>query len=63
MPVSAKAQTRPPSEWPIYWFAKLEKAVETGDHEAAAEAQRRLDQLGVHVQYGRPVQPKELPHV
>jgi hypothetical protein len=39
---------------PIYWFALLDKAVERGDHEAAAEAQRQLDRLGVRVRYGRP---------
>jgi hypothetical protein len=39
---------------PIYWFAVLDKAVEHGDHAAAAEAQRELDRLGVAVRYGRP---------
>jgi hypothetical protein len=42
------------TDWPLYWFAKLEKAVEEGDHEAAAEAQRQLARLGVRVRYGRP---------
>ncbi len=41
-------------DWPLYWFARLEKAVEAGDHQAAAEAQRNLARLGVHVNYGRP---------
>ena len=45
----------PPSNWPLYWFAKLEKAVEEGDHQAAAEAQRELERLGVRVAYGRPI--------
>ena len=40
--------------WPLWWFAQLEKAVEKGDHQAAAEAQRELDRLGVRVSYGRP---------
>jgi hypothetical protein len=44
----------PISEQPIYWFAKLEKAVEEGDHQAAAEAQRELARLGVQVNYGHP---------
>ena len=39
---------------PIYWFAVLGKAVETGNHCAAAEAQRQLERLGVRVRYGRP---------
>lgn len=44
-----------PTDWPVYWFAKLDKAVTEGDHEAAAEAQRELRRLGVRVNYGRPV--------
>jgi hypothetical protein len=43
-----------PNDMPVYWFAKLEKAVEEGDHQAAAEAQRELARLGIHVAYGRP---------
>jgi hypothetical protein len=38
----------------LYWFARLEKAVEQGEHQAAAEAQRQLARLGVQVNYGRP---------
>jgi hypothetical protein len=41
--------------WPLWWFVRLEKAVEQGDH-AAAEAQRELERLGVRVRYGRPRQ-------
>ena len=44
----------PVDDWPLYWFAKLEKAVEAGDHQAAAEAQRELARLGVRLNYGRP---------
>lgn len=43
-----------PTDWPLYWFARLEKAVENGDHQAAAKAQRELARLGVRVFYGRP---------
>lgn len=43
----------PPANWPVYWFARLEVAVEQGDHRAAAVAQRELARLGVQVQYGR----------
>jgi hypothetical protein len=39
---------------PTYWFAVLEIARERGDFELAAEAQRQLGRLGVHVRYGRP---------
>jgi hypothetical protein len=41
-------------DWPAWWFFRLEAAVECGDHQAAAEAQRQLDRLGVRVAYGRP---------
>jgi hypothetical protein len=50
----------PVIDWPLYWFAKLEKAVEAGDHQAAAEAQRHLARLGVRVNYGRPHLQKEV---
>lgn len=43
-----------PTEWPVYWFAKLEKAVSDGDHQLAAEAQQELQRLGVKVNYGLP---------
>jgi hypothetical protein len=49
----------PPTDWPLYWFAQLERAVEEGDHQAAAEAQRELARLGVRVAYGRPCTAKE----
>lgn len=39
---------------PIYWFVLLEEAVKSGDHTAAAKAQRHLAQMGVKVSYGRP---------
>jgi hypothetical protein len=50
--------TDPPvNDWPLYWFVALEKAVEQGDHQAAAEAERQLRRLGVRVAYGRPRSP------
>jgi hypothetical protein len=56
---SVATPSEPPvSDWPLYWFAKLEKAVEAGDHQSAAEAQRHLARLGVRVNYGRP-RPRE----
>ena len=41
-------------DWPVWWFVRLEAAVERGDHAAAAEAQYELARLGVRVAYGRP---------
>ena len=46
---------RCPLDWPTYWFAALERAVHSGDWQAAAEAQRQLERLGVTVIY-RPLE-------
>jgi hypothetical protein len=54
MSVTAEAHV---IDWPLWWFARLEAAVERGDHAAAAEAQRQLERLGVRVSYGRPRRP------
>jgi hypothetical protein len=55
--------TDPPvTDWPLYWFALLDKAVEQGDHQAAAEAQRELARLGIRVNYGRPTPSREVEH-
>jgi len=50
----------PVRDWPLWWFAQLEAAVERGDYQAAASAQRELERLGVTVQYRgrRPVLPE-----
>lgn len=50
MPRKLKAKRH---DWPLWWFARLEAAVERGDHAAAAKAQRELARLGVKVAYGR----------
>jgi hypothetical protein len=52
------ATPRSTIDWPLWWFIRLEAAVERGDHQAAAEAQRELARLGVRVQYGRPASEK-----
>ena len=53
--------TVPVGDWPLYWFAKLEKAVEEGDHQSALDAQNELARLGVRVRYGRPSREEEVP--
>jgi hypothetical protein len=56
------ARTTAPDDYtdePIYWFAILDQAIERGDHQAAADAQRELGRLGVVVRYGRPRRRKE----
>jgi hypothetical protein len=41
------------TEQPVYWFCKLEDAMDRGDLQDAAEAQRELARLGVRVTYDR----------
>ena len=41
------------TDWPAYWFVALERAIEEGDYEKAAEAQRNLKRLGVTVRFER----------
>lgn len=57
---SRSVHGRPLTEWASYWFAKLEKAVEEGDHRGAAVAQAQLARLGVRVNYG--LKPVEVNH-
>jgi hypothetical protein len=59
LPLADTVPLPPPTDWPLYWFAALEKAVEEGDHQTAAEAQLELARLGVRVAYGRPGAGKE----
>jgi hypothetical protein len=50
--------TCPPiQDWPLYWFAQLEQAIDRGEFEQAAEAARQLRRLGVEVRYRRGMQP------
>jgi hypothetical protein len=42
-------------EQPTYWFAVLQIARADGDREAAAEALRQLERLGVQVKFRHPV--------
>ena len=41
----------PATELPVYWFLILERAAERGDFEAAAQAQKELERLGVTVRF------------
>lgn len=50
-----KKNERPPNRLPeesrAAWFVELERAKNAGDFARAAECQRRLAALGVHVRY------------
>jgi hypothetical protein len=50
MPVTAET---PHTDRPLYWLLILDQAVEGGDHQLAARAQRELARLGVQIAYGR----------
>ena len=52
-----KQTSPPPLDWPVYWFAKLERAIEAGDYSAAATAQEVLERLGVTIR-NRPHRPR-----
>jgi hypothetical protein len=53
----------PHTDRPLYWLVILDQAVEKGDHQTAAEAQRELTRLGVRIAYGRrPAGRQEVPH-
>lgn len=54
--------TEPFNNSTMYWFAKLERAVESGDFEGALRAQRELKRLGVRVEYLRGLKPREAAH-
>ena len=41
----------PVRDWPLWWFSRLEAAIERGDFQTAADAQRELERLGVTVRY------------
>jgi hypothetical protein len=41
-------------DWPLWWFARLEAALERGDFQTAAQAQQELVRLGVRVHYSFP---------
>jgi hypothetical protein len=43
------------ANWPLYWFARLESALERHDDRAAAEAIRKLESLGIEIRFRVPV--------
>jgi hypothetical protein len=47
------------ADWPLWWFAQLEAALERGDDRAAAAAVRKLEQLGIEVRFTLPPQTSE----
>ena len=48
------------TDQPVYWFTVLEIARERSDFEAAADAVRQLERLGVRVTFGKPDRRREV---
>jgi hypothetical protein len=48
---AAEGRAVPIVDWPAYWFLLLDRYLAEGELEAAAEAQRQLERLGVEVRY------------
>jgi len=48
--------------WPLYWFARLEAALEAGDLAQAADAQAQLQRLGLRVEPLPPWEGEEADH-
>jgi len=44
----------PITDWRLWWYARLESAVERGDKRAAKEAIKNLERLGVEVRFTFP---------
>jgi hypothetical protein len=53
-PTALAPQTSDYKHWPLFWFARLEGALEGGDLELAAEAQAQLRRLGLRVEIVAP---------
>jgi hypothetical protein len=49
--VSSATSSDSVRDWPLWWFSRLEAAIERGDFRAAIEAQHELERLGVTVVY------------
>ena len=58
----APTNSVPVRDWPLWWFARLEAAIERGDYQTAADAQRELVRLGVTVKYATRQQAREVAH-
>jgi hypothetical protein len=46
------------ADWPLFWFARLEAALDRGDTPTATQALRRLEHLGIEVRYLLPRCPR-----
>jgi hypothetical protein len=49
------------TDWPLWWFARLESAVDRDDDLAAREAIRQLERLGIEVRFLLPPRCRNAP--
>ncbi len=54
-------QTQKISDWPLWWFSRLESALQRGDQRTASVALRNLDRLGIEVRFKLPPQERREP--
>jgi hypothetical protein len=52
--MSSATSTSLTRDWPLWWFARLETAIDRDDRRAAKEALRNLARLGVEVRFTLP---------
>ena len=50
-------------DWRLWWFARLESALERGDCRAARKAIRQLERLGIEVRFTLPPESEGVRHV
>jgi hypothetical protein len=53
-----KPSTPPTADWRLWWFSRLDTAIDRGDSIATKEAMRNLERLGVEVRFTLPLPPK-----
>jgi hypothetical protein len=47
------------TDWPLWWFARLDAALERDDRRIAQEALRRLEQMGIEVRFRVPARRRK----
>ena len=60
--MATATDTTPTTDWRLWWFAQLESAIERDDHQAAKNAIKNLERLGIEVRFTLPLQRKAVAH-
>jgi len=59
MAAPAPTRDKKNESWPLWWFARLESALDRGDDKAAAKAIHKLERLGFEVRFTLPVRDRK----